>query len=126
MLLYLLPFHSFYSVTFSVLQLYRNLLKASRNLTKVDRNLGDSSKEQIITQFRVHKDEKATPTISVLIKDGENHLETLMKLYNSRIRAHENANEISLHNMDNSWKGTKNKDGSDERGRVGTMFPWQR
>jgi len=94
-------------------------------LKEFDPSLSSSSTDQIKLQFRVHKSETNKSTVAVLIKDGENHLEALKQLYETRSRPHRNANYGDRISQE-SWQGKTEKDGSDERGRVGEMFPWQR
>lgn len=75
------------------MQLYRGLLKSCKDLSKVDLGLAESSKDQIKLQFRIHQHEKAKPTIAVLIRDGEKHLETLKELVEIRRRANSRSND---------------------------------
>lgn len=80
--------------------------------------MSQSASEQIKLQFRINKTETAKPTIAVMIHEGEEQLERMNNLYRTRLKQENGVQE--------SWKGSVDPEGTDERGRVGKGFPWER
>lgn len=103
-----------------MLQLYRQLLKTATKLKQVDDGLSTSTVEQIKTQFRINQHESSKVTIAVMIQEGRQQLQLLTELYESRVRGTARAGNSA------DWKGSVDSDGQDERGRVGSGFPWER
>lgn len=74
--------------------------------------LGNDVKNQVKREFRFYYHENDVGLVSVLLKNGGQQLEMLRGMG-------KNANKLD------SWIGKTDDDGSDERGRVGDVWPWQ-
>jgi len=89
---------------------YRQLLRAARKLKVRDEELARDTTTQIKNEFRRYQGETDKALVSVLLSDGEKQLKMIESLVGA---------------APNSWKGTVDEDGSDERGRVGQKWPWE-
>jgi hypothetical protein len=96
-----------------VVKLYRQLLKSARNLT--NKTLAVEIKAQIICDFARNKYITDSLAIRTLVQEGTRNAKQLQDMditsNNSKVSA-------------DSWMNTSEE--GDERGRVGTGWPWSK
>lgn len=108
-----------------MLTLYRQLLKTARDLKTIEPTIYENSTDEIKTHFRMSQpltSPEQSSTVAVLIRDGEQHLEMLIDLKETRKQRLEKSSPAHA----TGWAGKVNEDGSDQRGRIGKKFPWQK
>ena len=108
---------------------YRQLLCEARRTQASDPTLAADARTLIRSEFRIHRDEQRPATVAVLLGEGNERLEWLRNLAEGRGQAGDRAARVlpgqraPLPGAD-TWLGSADSDGKDERGRVGEAWPW--
>jgi len=98
-----------------VLRLFRAMQKAARDVA--DKNLSVDLRVQIREEFKKSKQVKDPMATKSLIQEANRHLTKLKSMSSSGL----SSDKLAL----NSW-AQSSSDPEDEKGRVGTEFPWER
>ena len=104
-----IPFHVFVRRA-QVLSLYRQFQRSIGHVE--DQTLKKDIKSQVYSQFRANRSTTDNVVVRYLIQDAKRQLIQLQAITNQDKTC-----------IENSWINTKDAD--DERGRVGTGWPWK-
>ena len=99
-----------------ILGLYRSILKAAKKMESPD--MRDSIRNEVRNGFKVNKHLVEKISINACVKEAETSLRTLKGL------AKEGDDNYDCRGGDGSW--LDNSDEDDQRGRMGTGWPWER